>query len=364
MKLNPRQVLIAFVVVTLVAAGGWYTFQRPRAELTVTANFVAADGLFIGNNVDLLGIKVGTVTAVQPQGATVKVTMRLPADTKIPAAAHAYILAPDVVSDRYIELTPVYRGGPAMADGAAIPVERTHAPISWDKLMRTVDELLTTFGPSKTDPQGILGPALRDGAKILHGNGSKLRRAVQAINQASTVLVGDTPDATAALKSFNGLVSMLNRHQGSIDRLSRSVSALSDEFAGEQSTISDTVTQLAQALTQLSTLIHDNRAQLHGTVTDLAHFSTTLAGLRGKLANTLDVGPLAFQNVSRAVDGGQLRVRLNMSTQLQQFAAGKAACRVIPTPLCNGPGLNNPIPVPVPEALDPLGLTNFSGGGK
>lgn len=364
MKVPSRGVL-AVLVLVLLAASGWYAFIRPAKVLTLTANFGTTDGLFPGNKVDLLGIAVGDVVAVEPKGATVQVTFRLPSDTQVPADAHAYIMSPDVISDRYIELTPVYRGGPLLTDGAVIPLGRTHAPVAWDKLAKAVDGLLTTLGPTPEHPDGTLGPLLRSSARSLDGNGTKLRDALTTINQASSVLVGNTPDVTEALDSFGRLIDMLDKHQVSIDQLAQSVSALSAEFGAQQDRITDTVTQLADVLTQVSDLIRDNSGAITATISNLAAVSADLANLRGHLADTLDVAPLAFQNITNAVDSdGTLKVRLNISTSVAQFAAGQAVCKALPTPLCNGPGLVNPIPVPLPEALDPLGLTYFVRSGR
>ncbi|MFC4945939.1 MCE family protein [Pseudonocardia sp. GCM10023141] len=361
----PSRGVLAGLVAVLLLASGWYAFVRPPAVLTVTATFATTDGLFPGNKVDLLGIPVGNVVSVQPQGPTVRVVMTLPSDTQVPVEAHAYIMSPDVISDRYIELTPVYRGGALLTDGAQIPLERTHAPIAWDKLAKAVDGLLATLGPTPEHPDGTLGPLLRTTALSLDGNGEKVRDAIATINQASSVLVGDTPDITAALSSFGKLVDMLQTHQASIDQLARSVSALSDEFGAEQERITDTVTDLADVLDQVNALVRDRSGQLTGTVAHLAAVSENLARLRQRLVDTLDVAPTTFQNVSNAVDAdGSLRLRLDVSTQLQQFAAGQAVCKALPLPLCNGPGLANPIPVPVPEAVDPLGLLNFPRSGR
>lgn len=364
MKVPSRGVLAGLVVLLLVASG-WYAFVRPARVLTFTAQFATTDGLFPGNRVALLGIPIGDVMSVEPKGATVEVRMRVPAATQVPVDAHAYIMSPDVVSDRFVELTPVYRGGPALADGAVIPVERTHAPVAWDKLAKAVDGLLTTLGPTPEHPDGTLGPLLRNSAKSLDGNGTKLRDSLATINQASSVLVGNTPDVTAALDSFGRLIDVLDKHQGSIDELARSVSTLSQEFGAEQDRITDTVTQLADVLTQVNDLIRDNADDITGSVDNLVKVSANLADLRAELAGTLDVAPLALQNISGGIEGdGSAKVRFNISTNLQQFAAGQAVCKALPNPLCNGPGLVNPIPVPLPEALDPLGLSYFARSGR
>ena len=48
-------------------------------------------GLFIGNDVGILGVKVGHVEKIEPEGPGVKVTMAITEDVKIPADAKAVL---------------------------------------------------------------------------------------------------------------------------------------------------------------------------------------------------------------------------------------------------------------------------------
>ena len=364
MRTTQRLVGAGLVIALLLAVSAWYLFLRQPAVRTVTAEFATTDGLFPGNRVDLLGIPVGDVVEVRPAGPDVRVVMTMPSDVVLPADAHAYIMSPDVISDRYIEFSPVYRGGPTLADGAVIPSDRTHSPVSWGALTAAIDDLVRAVGPSADDPEGTLGPLLAASANALDGNGAKLRDAITTINQASSVLVGSTPDALAALDSVSRLVDALDRHQGSLDRLATSVEQLSDAVDAEQARITDTVGGLADVLTQLADLLKRNGDRFTGTVADLNQVAAALAGLRGRVAEILDVAPLGFGNVSAAVSPeDELRLRVDINMSVQQFAAGQAVCKALPSPLCAGAGLLNPIPVPIPDVVDPLGLLQLGGTG-
>ena len=78
------------------------------------------------------GVKVGTIKSIEPQGTQAKMTLDVHADVSIPADAKAVIVTQNLIAARYVELTPAYRtSGPAMADGAVIPVQRTAIPVEW-----------------------------------------------------------------------------------------------------------------------------------------------------------------------------------------------------------------------------------------
>ena len=91
-------VLVAALVVLLWPGGG----QR-----TVRAEFVRAVGLYKGSDVRILGVKVGEVTDVSPRGDRVEVEMTYDDHYNVPAEAKAVVVAPSVVSDRYVQLTQV-----------------------------------------------------------------------------------------------------------------------------------------------------------------------------------------------------------------------------------------------------------------
>jgi len=107
----------------LVGAIGW-TVLRPAGQYRVTAYFTETVGLYPGSDVRVLGIPVGEITDIVALGDQVRVEMLIDDDFDIPADADAVVLAPSLVSDRYVQFAPVYDGGPTMQDGDEVPLER------------------------------------------------------------------------------------------------------------------------------------------------------------------------------------------------------------------------------------------------
>lgn len=93
----------------------------PREQpVRVTAYFPRTVGIYPGSDVRVLGVRVGEVTGIVPEGGRVRVELEYEPGRKIPADAQAAIINSSVVSDRYVQMLPVYRGGAVMRDGAVI----------------------------------------------------------------------------------------------------------------------------------------------------------------------------------------------------------------------------------------------------
>ena len=142
------------VIAALVLAGAlWWLFDR-MTTTKITAYFDRSVGIYEGSDVRILGVPVGKVDSVEPQGEQVKVVMSVDRSVDVPAEAKAAQITPSIVSDRYIQLTPAYTSGPKMARTATIPRDRTVTPIEVDQLYKSITELSDALGPNGANAQG------------------------------------------------------------------------------------------------------------------------------------------------------------------------------------------------------------------
>lgn len=144
-----RKKIVSLLVVALlmIAVPAWYVFGRTDRVTTVQADFEYVNGIYTGSKVAVLGVGVGTVTGIEPQGTSVRVTMTVPESVKLPADVSAYVMSPAIISERYIELGPAYTDGPQLPDGTVIPIERTHSPIDIDGMLGSLSTLVDFMGP-------------------------------------------------------------------------------------------------------------------------------------------------------------------------------------------------------------------------
>ena len=123
--------LVAGVVVVLRTSD---TINRTN----VVAYFENSNGVYVGDDVRILGVNVGKITEIQPQPERVKISFWYDSKYKVPADAKAAILSPTLVTARAIQLTPVYTAGPVMGDNTVIPRERTAVPVEWDQVLSLI----------------------------------------------------------------------------------------------------------------------------------------------------------------------------------------------------------------------------------
>ena len=96
---------IVVVLVVGLAAGGVYSVARPTPSMrTYCADMPDAIGLYEGSAVTVMGIKVGSVTRVSPQGATARVDFTVPESRRLPGDVGATTLANSLVADRQLAL--------------------------------------------------------------------------------------------------------------------------------------------------------------------------------------------------------------------------------------------------------------------
>jgi phospholipid/cholesterol/gamma-HCH transport system substrate-binding protein len=242
----PRRALVAAAwLVLLPAIGvGLYFFFQPTPGYTVDARFASSQGLFPGTPVSLLGVQVGSVTAVRFDGSSVLVTMRLDSSQPVPAGVDAQLVSPELLGEPDIELSPGYTGGPVLAAGSTIPETRTEVPATTDQMLNEMERVLGAVQPSSAH---ALVVAL---AADLEGQGAKLNSLLG--NAASTVslLAGKGTDIGQLEGELAALTGTLSSHETELAQLVTSYDTVSAVLTGHQQQLGQALTQLANATSQ------------------------------------------------------------------------------------------------------------------
>jgi virulence factor Mce-like protein len=279
-------------------------------RLRITAYFTESNGIYPGNHVDILGLPLGTVASVTPEPDDVRVVMSLPAGTRVPLDAQAYIVPPSVISDRYVGLSPAWNGtGPTMPDGYVLPLTRTHEPAEFDQLVGSLTTLFDALGPKQAGAKGAVGHLITVLSANLAGNGAALRESIDGLSTATGALAGDRGAFAAVLSSLDKLSANLAQRDNLISSFDSDLAAASSELADERGDITGVVDNLSTGLLSLASFLRAHRATLHGDLHDLVVTTNVLLRHQRALIETLDNLPLASQNLARVNHGGAILTR-------------------------------------------------------
>jgi len=311
------KVVAALAVVALVA--GAYAVWPRHDSVHVTGEFTRAVGLFPGSDVRILGVQVGEVTEVTPLGDKVRVRFEFDRRYKVPADAKAAVIAPSLVSDRYVQLLPAYHSGPVLKDGATIGLDRTAVPVELDRIATSLDDLLVALGPNGANREGAFADLLDTGAKNLEGQGQKLHDTNRDLSKALETLSGGRGDLFGTVKNLQTFTTMLATNDQQVRRLNADLATVSEQLDGERDDLAAALKNLAVALSEVSSFVHDNRAALTTNLDQLASVTGTVAKQRDALAETLTNAPVALSNLQNAYnpETGTLDTRANVNENLK-----------------------------------------------
>ena len=291
--------LVAVVAVVALAAGA-YTFW-PRAEQTsVSADFTRAVGLYPGSDVRILGVRVGQVDTVVPEGDHVHVTFSYDSKYRVPADAKAAIVAPSLVSDRYVQLLPVFTSGPALAAGTRIPLERTAVPVELDRVSQSLDDLMVALGPDGANKDGALSQLLETSAANLDGNGTKINGTVHDLSAALSTLSGSREDLFGTVKNLQSFTSMLATNNDQVRRLNSDLATVAVQLSAERDDLTSALKNLGVAVDEVQSFVRDNRSVIKTDLDRAVTVTGSLVKQRDALAQVLENAPVALSNLQNA----------------------------------------------------------------
>ncbi|MFC1408900.1 MCE family protein [Streptacidiphilus sp. N1-12] len=342
-----RVIVAVFAVLALVVAVLAVRTVDGLGVTRVNADFDRTVGVYAGSDVRILGVRVGSVQSVRPEGEQVVVTLRLDDGVKVPADARAVVVAPSLVADRYVQLTPAYTGGPRLADHATIPAGRTATPVELDQLYQSITRLSDALGPNGANAQGALSSLLDTGAQTLSGNGQQIATTIQEFGKATKTLDGTSPDLFATLTNLQTFTAMLKQNDTQVRQATTQLSNVTGFLAADRQDLGQALNQLATALDQVKTFIQDNRSRLKTAVDQLTPITQSLVQARASLAKALDTTPLALDNLVNAYDPAHktLDTRVNLN-EISAAAASGALNRSVGNGAAESAGSGLALPLP------------------
>ncbi|MBA0046004.1 MlaD family protein [Mycobacteroides sp. LB1] len=212
---------------------------------SLCADFRDGSGLYKGNKVLLLGVEIGTVSAVTNKPDHVEVDFEIPNDMDLPADVGAASYSQSVITNRSIELTRSWSEGPKFAGNQCISLENTRTPVTVTESFSAIGELADTLmqaapGQDPANSPGVqaLNKTLKGAARSLDGVGPGFREMLNNL----TAMVGDPYKADADYRQLfensaivtSNWLQYWNEFAGVVKVLpdvARLIAGISDNFA-------------------------------------------------------------------------------------------------------------------------------------
>jgi phospholipid/cholesterol/gamma-HCH transport system substrate-binding protein len=302
---STRTRIVVAVMLVLTALGGlavpqWSPGMKSRTH--VVAYFDNSNGIFVGDNVIVLGVKVGEIDEIDPQPDGAKISFWVDDKYKVPAQAKALILSPKLITSRAIQLTPAYTGGLTLADGAVIPKARTAVPVEFDDFRQQLEKLTESLQP--TQPGGVspLGQFINTTADNLRGQGAHVRDTIIKLSQAVSALGDHSADIFGTLKNLSTLVAALHDSADLMRALNNNLASVTALLANDPDEVSHAVTDLNTAITDVTGFVADNREALGTTTDKLASITKAFVDSLDDVKQTLHVLPNVVANVNNVYE--------------------------------------------------------------
>ncbi|BBX17470.1 mammalian cell entry protein [Mycolicibacterium duvalii] len=354
----------------LIGSVGFVTVARLFPATTITAVFANANAIYPGDDVRIAGVQVGSIASIRADGTQAVFTLEIDHGVRVAADAKAVVVAQNLVSARYVQLTAGGSTGPALGPGAVIPRERTAVPVEWDEVKEQLDRLAADLGPAGDSTTGSVGRFIDSAADAMDGNGHTLRAAIAQLAGISRVIADGSGDITEIITNLQTFVAVLRDSNAQIVQFQERLATLTSVLDGSRSDLDSALTNLAEAVGEVQHFVAGTRDHAGEQVARLVNVTQNLVDHRADLEQVLHVAPSAMANAYNMMDprtGGASGVFVlnNMADPTAFFCGMLGALANVTAPesakLCAqylGPGLDtvnfNYLPFPVNPLLTPV----------
>jgi phospholipid/cholesterol/gamma-HCH transport system substrate-binding protein len=280
----------------LLAAFNIEKLPLPGRGHTYHAAFSEAGGLKVGDDVQIAGVRVGTVKSIELDGGHVAVAFTVDGSARFGRDTGAAVKTKTLLGKKYLALTP---SGPGQLDaGRSIPLQRTVAAydvidafsdltttteqIDVPQLSASLDVLANEFKDSPPQVKASLDGLTRL-SRTISSRDAELRELLAHAKAVSGTVADHNDQVAALVKDGDLLLAELQRRRDAIHTLLTSTSDLAVQVTG---LVRDNRAQLAPALAQLRTVL----ATLQRHEQDLEAGIDAMAPFTRLFANTLGTG--------------------------------------------------------------------------
>ncbi|QIS18110.1 MlaD family protein [Nocardia terpenica] len=293
----------AVVLVVVAAAGYFVVFDPAKKTESYCAIMPDAIGLYVGNQVTMRGIPVGTVTSIAAQGASAKVEFSVDADKPVYADAGATTLSDSIVAAR--QLAVVSSGTTTARWNPAQCLTKTLTPKSISETLNALAKLSAEIqGPDRNSPD-----ALARGLSALNtattGTGPQINEIVQKLSAAMAAPDADIAHLAGIFDAYASVGRKVEQHWGDLKSMLTRLAPVLDQATTDLlqpgARLFDGLQQVVPMLNDLTTILGDPIMRALDATVPLVKF---LRAHVGSLAQIITMTPVLTQAFRTAGESG------------------------------------------------------------
>jgi phospholipid/cholesterol/gamma-HCH transport system substrate-binding protein len=287
---NPFVIGAIGIVVALTA--GWLSLNYDKLPLLhqvteYSAYFAEAGGLAPGNPVQVSGLRVGEVSAVELAGPQVLVKFKVEDGIRLGDRTEAAIKVRTLLGTKLLEISS--RGGGRLHE--AIPLERTTSPyeltdalgdlsttvsgLNTDQLSRSLQVLSDTFANTPPDLRAAVRGVARF-SETLNNRDAQLRTLLENADKATTVLAERSNQVVGLVHNTDALLVQLRSQSSALDQISNNISALARQFKAFIAENRETLKPALDKLNSVLTIVDNRKERIQAAIKGLNAYALSL----------------------------------------------------------------------------------------
>jgi phospholipid/cholesterol/gamma-HCH transport system substrate-binding protein len=316
-------------------------------SLQYQARFAEAGGIYVGNDVTLSGIKVGSVTGISLDDGDALVSFTIDSRYPLGSETSAHIRTGSLLGQRVLTLDSAGSGTLKRTD--PIPATRTSSPYS---LSDAVGELTTNTAGTNT---AQLNQSLDTLSQTLDQIAPQLGPTFDGLTRLSRSLNSRNEGLADLLKSASDVTGILSERSQQVNTLILNANDLLGVLVSRRQAVVDLLANTSAVSKQLTGLVADNEKTLAPTLERLNKVNDVLVKNRDNLEKAIPGAAKYQTTLSEAVSSGAYYTAYVPNFQPAQllqpfldyafgFRRGAFGAGVPPTTPETGPRAEFPIP--------------------
>jgi phospholipid/cholesterol/gamma-HCH transport system substrate-binding protein len=271
----------------------------------LSAVFTDGAGVYVNSNVTNRGVVIGKVDKItlQPDG-NVQVDMYYDNTYDIPDDARAEIHSISAVGEIYVEVTSERAGGPFLASGAVIPVERTSVPEQIAPVLDKVTKFLDSI------PNNGLQTFLDEGSKAFQNLGPDMRTLLESASALTASADQHYQQTHDMIQNIGPLLDtqVVNNYGKNVQQYFKDLAHFTSAFRDQDQHLRDGIDPVAYLVLNARLFLEDNEATAPIVFRNAITVAHLLGVYRDNLEQLLVQEPIMANRLQRGVRGHGLQV--------------------------------------------------------